>query len=470
MMRWIHAIVQLINSNACGEIKRVMNSKVKTKLSCKHQLINLLAGFNRGLNTSHQSTESGYLLELQNLHVYFNTSNGLLHAVRGVDLGVRPGEIIGVVGESGSGKSVMVKSLIGFNDHCRITADVMRFMDIDLGSLTSSWKMVRGNQIGYIPQDPLTSLNPLQKIGKQLYEAYYLGQKRRYEYKKALYKRQIYNARLNRDGNSASLIQEAKAAIVAAKQKLVANTKKAVADKKVLEILKFINIKNYKLAMDCYPHEFSGGMRQRIVIAMVLLGEPKVIIADEPTTALDVIVQAKVLDLLKRINAKFNIAIIMISHNIGMIANFCHYIYVMYAGEIVEKGSVYHLFTNPRHPYTWALISAIPDRSYRGVLSSVPGTPPNLIAPPVGDAFAPRNQYAMVIDFEQKPPMFQVDNGHYAATWLLHPDNPNKIDIPDQVQQKLALCRDAVINKERVLQAKLMHPTPQMTKSVGDLE
>lgn len=197
-------------------------------------------------------------------------------------------------------------------------------------------------------------------------------------------------------------------------------------------------------------------MRQRIVIAMAIVSEPDLIIADEPTTALDVTIQAKVLDLIKKLRNELNITIILISHNIGLVSNFCDFIYVMYAGKIVEQGLVKEIFTNPRHPYTWALISSIPDSKSSNELESIPGTPPNLIIPPIGDAFAARNKYALKIDFEQQPPMFQVGNSesHKAATWLLHESSPMK-NIPDDILNKIAFAKKSIEIKEKILSGEL---------------
>ena len=215
------------------------------------------------------------------------------------------------------------------------------------------------------------------------------------------------------------------------------------------QLLAFIGIKNIEKALESYPHEFSGGMRQRIVIAMTIVGEPDLIIADEPTTALDVTIQAKVIDLIKKLRDNYQIAIIFISHNISLVANLCDYIYIMYAGKIVEKGTVADIFIEPKHPYTWALIGSIPDTNASKELTSIIGTPPNMISPPKGDAFAARNIYARKIDFEKQPPMYKISRTHYAATWLLHPDAP-PFTIPEEIKEKLEISKKSIAIKNRI--------------------
>lgn len=387
-----------------------------------------------------------YIVNIQNLSVSFKVKAGMLHAVRDVSIKIKRGEILGIVGESGSGKSVTVKSLIGFNDNSKTKADNLDFSKWDLLSADkTSWKYIRGSKIAYIPQDPLLSLNPTKRIGKQVIESILITKKRKLQ-QKIFDLKQEY--KIDKDSNKLKKgIEEAKAIYKAQ------TTKKAVEDK-LYEVLDFIGIKNIKQRIKDYPHEFSGGMRQRIVIAMAIVSEPDLIIADEPTTALDVTIQAKVLDIIKKLRDRYNIAIVLISHNIGLVANFCDFVYVMYAGKIVEQGLIKDIFTNPRHPYTWALISSIPDSNSDQELQSIPGTPPNLLIPPIGDAFAPRNKYAIKIDFEKQPPLFTVNGSktHKAATWLLHPDSPIK-GIPANVLEKIKVAKKSIEIKE-ALKAK----------------
>lgn len=369
------------------------------------------------------------ILEIKNLAVYFKNKQGLIRAVRDINMTVNEGEIVGLVGESGSGKSVTLKSLIGFNDNDVTEAKKIQFKNIDLKKVKKNqWTNIRGTQIGYIPQDPLMSLNPLKQIRTQLFEAYCVAKKNKKKWDLFVLKNKYKTKKISLED-----YEKLKKAI---NEKYSKQIKNDFMQQKVKEILKFIGITNIEHNWKLYPHEFSGGMRQRIVIAMSILAEPKLIIADEPTTALDVTVQAKVIDLIKGLAQKYNIAIIFISHNIGLVANLCEFIYVMYAGKIVEQGKTWEIFTNPRHPYTWALISSIPDPNSTDDLTSIPGSPPNMVMPPKGDAFAPRNQYALEIDFEKHPPMFEISNSHKAATWLLHPNAPN-IPIPEVVLKKL---------------------------------
>ncbi|UUM20304.1 ABC transporter ATP-binding protein [Mycoplasma sp. 2045] len=335
------------------------------------------------------------LLDVKNLKVSFKLRrNKFITIVRGVDLKIKKGEIIGIVGESGSGKSVTSKSLLNINENSFITADKMEIDGINLLSSEKDkfWETIRGHKIGYIPQDPLTSLNPTRKIGKQLLDAL----NKNAEWKKSTYleKREY-----------------------------------------LISLLKRFGIRQAEAVFDMYPHTLSGGMKQRVVITMVVALKPSLIIADEPTTALDPTVQASVLSLFENIRQEFNITIILISHNISVVAKFCDYIYVMYAGKIVEKGTKKDVFTEPKHPYTWALISAIPENR-EDRLYSISGTPPDMNNLPLGDAFAPRNQYALEIDFLKEPPLFEVSPTHWAATWLLHPDAP-KVELSKELQARL---------------------------------
>ncbi len=379
------------------------------------------------------------ILKIRNLNVVFKAKSGYVQAVRGIDLDLRKGEIIGIVGESGSGKSVSVKSTIGFNEGAITTANLINLNGIDILSIKKKqWPFIRGTKIGYIPQDPLMSLDPTKKIKNQIIDAIKITELR----KKNNYIFEIKN-------NSKLNTEEKNKLIKEAKMKYQQNTKMQNIYKRMIEVLDFIGINDSKKAVNSYPYEFSGGMRQRILIAITIVGEPDVIIADEPTTALDVTIQAKVIDLIKKLRDKLNISIIFISHNIALVANVCDYIYVMYAGKIIEKGTVEDILTFPCHPYTWALIGSIPENLHGEELSSIPGTPPNMVSPPKGDAFAFRNKYAMKIDFEKEPALFQVSPTHFAATWLLHP-NALKIKIPKEIMAKIKIAKKSInIKKQR---------------------
>ncbi|AFS71009.1 MULTISPECIES: ABC transporter ATP-binding protein [Exiguobacterium] len=323
------------------------------------------------------------ILSVRDLTVAFHTYAGTVQAVRGVSFDLKKGETLAIVGESGSGKSVTSKAIMRLipNPPGEITKGEIMFEGRDLVKLSDKeMQKVRGRDIAMIFQDPMTSLNPTMTIYKQIAE----GLKRH--------------------------------------QGLTGDD----AKKRTLELLTLVGIPNPEARLKQYPHQLSGGMRQRIVIAIALACNPKVLIADEPTTALDVTIQAQILELLKDIQQKTGTAIIFITHDLGVVANMADRVAVMYAGKLIEKGTVDEIFYEPRHPYTWGLLGSMPrpsdDRSQD--LPAIPGTPPNLLHPPVGDAFAPRNQYAMKIDFEKEPPFFPITDTHEAATWLLHPQAP----------------------------------------------
>ncbi len=217
---------------------------------------------------------------------------------------------------------------------------------------------------------------------------------------------------------------------------LVFRITKKIAKARALKLLEEVGIPEPVIRYNQYPFEFSGGMRQRIVIAIALAANPDILICDEPTTALDVTIQAQILELINKLKAQRNLSVIFITHNLGVVANMADRIAVMYAGKIVEKGTAEDVFYNPKHPYTWALLSSMPDLDTKDKLEAIPGTPPNMIYPPEGDAFAARNKYALEIDFEQQPPMFKVSETHQAATWLLHPNAP-KVDPPKIVTDRI---------------------------------
>ncbi|MED3623119.1 ABC transporter ATP-binding protein [Bacillus thermocopriae] len=333
------------------------------------------------------------VLEVKDLYISFHTFAGEVKAIRGVSFDLRKGETLAIVGESGSGKSVTTKSIMRLlpEHNSEIKSGQILFEGKDLTKLTDKqMQKIRGKDISMIFQDPMTSLNPTMKIGSQIMEP---------------------------------LIKH---------QKL----SKAAARERAIELLKLVGIPKPEIRVDQYPHQFSGGMRQRVVIAIALACNPKVLIADEPTTALDVTIQAQILELMKDLQRKIDTSIIFITHDLGVVANVADRVAVMYGGKIVEIGTADEIFYNPQHPYTWGLISSMPDMETNDEeLYSIPGTPPDLLDPPKGDAFAPRNPYVMKIDLEQEPPFFKVSDTHYAATWLLHPDAP-KVEPPEAVKRR----------------------------------
>ncbi|MDC3413682.1 ABC transporter ATP-binding protein [Aquibacillus sp. 3ASR75-11] len=334
------------------------------------------------------------MLEVKNLKVSFDTHNGEVQAVRGVNFNLKKGETLAIVGESGSGKSVTTKALMRLlpKPHGYIKEGEILFEGMDLVKQSNKqMQKLRGKDISMIFQDPMTSLNPTMKVGNQIME---------------------------------SLIKHQKMS-------------RGQAKKRAIELLHLVQIPNPELRVNQFPHQFSGGMRQRVVIAIALACNPKVLIADEPTTALDVTIQAEILDLMKDIQKEMDTSIIFITHDLGVVANVADRVAVMYAGKIVEIGSVDDVFYNPKHPYTWGLLGSMPTLdSEEAELFAIPGTPPDLLNPPEGDAFSSRNQFALEIDFKEEPPMFQVSETHFAATWLLHEYAPN-IEPPASVKKRM---------------------------------
>lgn len=332
------------------------------------------------------------VLQVKNLSVSFRTNTGIVKAVRDISFDLRRGETMAIVGESGSGKSVASKAIMAIlAPNAIIEGGEIIYEDgVDLLKLDEEGMYkYRGRKISMIFQDPMSSLNPILRIGKQLTEAMTLN-----------------------------------------------GVPKDEAKKKAIELMSQVGIPHPEERFDQYPFEFSGGMRQRIVIAIAIAANPDILICDEPTTALDVTIQAQILDLIHKLVKDRNMSAIFITHNMGVVANIADRISVMYAGKIIEQGLVDEIFYEPAHPYTWALLASMPDLETKEKLLSVPGTPPNMEMPPKGDAFADRNVYALKIDYEEMPPMFPISETHRAATWLLHPDAP-KVDPPEIVVNRI---------------------------------
>jgi len=336
--------------------------------------------------------EQEVILSVKDLEVKFNLRGRILNAIRGVSLDLYKSESLAIVGESGSGKSVFVKTFMGLLDaNGSITKGEILYsgQDITKYKTEKEWLTLRGKEIAMVLQDPMTSLNPLKTIGFQICEAIELHQG-------------LHGA-------------DAKAAAI--------------------EILEDVGITDAANRINQYPHEFSGGMRQRVVIAIAIACKPKILICDEPTTALDVTIQAQILNLLKDLKNKYDLTTVYITHDLGVVANVADRIAVMYAGDIVEIGKCEEVFYNPRHPYTWALLSSLPQLGIKGEnLYSIKGAPPNLFAHIEGDAFAPRNPRALKIDFIKRPPYFDISPTHKARTWLLDPRAP-KVDPPEIIGQ-----------------------------------
>ncbi|REB07402.1 ABC transporter ATP-binding protein [Sporosarcina sp. BI001-red] len=334
------------------------------------------------------------ILQVKDLELSFHTFAGEVKAIRGVNFDLNKGETLAIVGESGSGKSVTTKSIMRLlpESSSEFKNGEILFDGKDLTKLPErEMQKIRGKDISMIFQDPMTSLNPTMTIGKQIMEPILKHQK----------------------------------------------VSKAKARKVAIELLNMVGIPNAENRYKMYPHQFSGGQRQRIVIATALACNPQILIADEPTTALDVTIQAQILELMKDIQKKIDTSIIFITHDLGVVANVADRVAVMYGGMIVEIGTVDEIFYNPQHPYTWGLLSSMPSMDVNEEkLYAIPGTPPDLLNPPKGDAFALRSEYALKIDMEQPPPFFRVSDTHYAATWLLHPQAP-QVEPPSGIIERM---------------------------------
>ena len=331
------------------------------------------------------------ILSIENLRIHFETFAGEVQAIRGVNLKLEKGETLALVGESGSGKSVTAKSVMKLlSNNAVVKEGSITFKGENiLEKSERDMQSIRGKEIAMVFQDPMTSLDPTMKIGKQITEV---------------------------------IIKHEKAS-------------KEEANKRAEELLELVGIPDAKERMKQYPHQFSGGQRQRIVIAIALACNPDVLIADEPTTALDVTIQAQILELLKEIQQQFQMAIIFITHDLGVVANVADRVAVMYAGKVVEVGTAEEVFYNPQHPYTWGLLRSMPTLHTGDTLYAIPGSPPDLLDPPVGDAFALRSDVALEIDRVKEPPMFEVSPTHFAATWLLDPRAP-KVPVPEEIVRR----------------------------------
>ena len=347
------------------------------------------------------------VLEIKNLQVAYHTDHGEVQAVRGISYQVKKGETVALVGESGCGKSASVKPIMGEKEANQIikSGEINFTYQTENGPQTVNLlkispkimqNRIKGKEIAMVFQDPMTSLDPTMKINKQIAEAV-----------------KSSHPEMNKDQ----------------------------INERVLNLIETVGIQNMKVVQNQYPHQLSGGMRQRIVIAIALAGNPSLLICDEPTTGLDVTIQAKILNLIKDIQKSRKLSVIFITHNLGVVANIATYVNVMYAGKIVETGTSQDIFFEPRHPYTWGLLESVPDINEKvDELPTIAGTIPDLTQPIVGDAFAPRNKYALNIDFKKQPPMFKINDHHYAATWLLDKRAP-KVPVPQVLQERILKMR-----------------------------
>ena len=331
------------------------------------------------------------ILSVKDLYVKFRVRGRELTAIRGISLDLYEHESVAIVGESGSGKSVFTKTFAGMLErNGYLAGGSIEFEGKDLTKIrrAKEWSQIRGSKIATVFQDPMTSLNPILTIGKQITSVILRHQ----------------------------------------------NCSEGEARVRALAMMKKVGIPHAEARFDDYPFQYSGGMRQRIVIAIALSCQPKILICDEPTTALDVTIQAQILKLIKDLQKEFGYSIVFITHDLGVVANIADRVAVLYAGQIVELGTTEELFYDPRHPYTWALLSSLPQLAQRNAkLYSIAGTPPSLYSEITGDAFAPRNPYALKIDTLKEPPMFQITPTHFARTWLLDPRAP-RVEKPEGIQ------------------------------------
>ncbi len=327
------------------------------------------------------------ILSVKNLTISFYTDDKEIRALRGISFDLAQGQTLAIVGESGSGKSVSAKAIMGIlSKNAAIEEGSIIFDGKNLLTLSErELCKIRGDKIAMIFQDPMSFLNPLIKVGKQIAEV-----------------------------------------------KLLRGYNKKQAKIEALKLMEEVGIPDAERRYNQYPFEFSGGMRQRIVIAIALAAEPDILICDEPTTALDVTIQAQILELIEKLKKEHGLSVIFITHDLGVVAKIADRVAVMYAGKIVEIGSVEDIFYNSAHPYTWALLSSLPSLDSTGTLDSIPGTPPDMSKQIKGDAFAERNKYAMKIDYIKEPPMIKISETHSAATWLLHKNAP-QVTPPDAV-------------------------------------
>ncbi len=336
--------------------------------------------------------EKNIILSVKDLEVKFKVRDRVLTAIRRISMDFDEGKVVAIVGESGSGKSVFTKTFTGMLEvNGEVSGGEIWFEGQDLTKIKkdSEWEKIRGKKIATVFQDPMTSLNPVKTIGDQISEVI-----------------------IKHQGKS-----------------------KAEAKKMAIEMMGKVGIKDPDKRYDEYPFMYSGGMRQRIVIAIALACRPRILICDEPTTALDVTIQAQIIRLIKDLSEEYGFTTIYITHDLGVVANVADVVAVMYAGQIIEYGNVDEIFYDSRHPYTWGLLSSLPQLGEKGEdLFAIRGTPPSLFEEVKGDAFAPRSNYAMKIDYEQEPPFFKVTDTHYAKTWLLDPRAP-KVEPPAAVRE-----------------------------------
>ena len=340
------------------------------------------------------------VLSVKDLEIQFTLRGQTLTVIRGISLDLYKGESLAIVGESGSGKSVFTKSFMGMLDkNGKVTKGEILYKGMDLAKFKTAkeWRKIRGREIAMVFQDPMTSLNPLKIVGKQISEALELHQ----------------------------------------------GLRGSAAKERTIELLRDVGIPSPEVRYHQYPHEFSGGMRQRVVIATAMACNPNILICDEPTTALDVTIQAQIIELLRSLQKKYHLTIIYITHDLGVVAKVANRVAVMYAGDIVEIGTCSEIFYNAQHPYTWALLSSLPQLGVKGEhLFSIQGTPPNLYKEIRGDAYAPRNPQALKIDYEIRPPYFQVSPTHFARTWLLDDRAPH-VEPPATIKRLQSRWKEA---------------------------
>ncbi len=411
------------------------------------------------------------ILSVRDLMVNIEVEEGTLHAVRGVDFDLFKNDSLGIVGESGSGKSMTTKAIIKLLPENASMSGRVVFDGVDIATVSQkAMAYIRGNQIAIINQNPSNNLNPIIKIGRLMFDAI-LARK---QYLKSLAKHHLKviskSIGVNLFKNECPEEYKNNESLMKSLEIYKTKISKHAIKEEILTSLSEVGIDYPERVYDQYPFELSGGMQQRVIIAIALSGNPKVVIFDEPTTALDVSTQAQIIDLIKKLQEKKRFSLIFISHNLAVISKIAKRVLVMYAGKILESGSIEQVYNNPTHPYTKALFKALPSMTGNKKLYAIPGTTPTLIDVKDMDQFAYRNTQPLEIDFKQEPPLFEVEKGHYARTWLLHEYAPKLQDevLPDKEKEENSFGEKVVLEMKGIERSfYTRHGTTEALKDVN---